>query len=196
MAEKIPTAEKFIAFAIDAGSVSGWAIALHAEGVLASGVAKKAHERAAVVERVWRLTQTKGYPLVIVTESFNAGGWRSHKALIGVGKALGRWLDHIELALDVKETHILKANVSKWRHHFFDHKLLKDAVKVENGLKKLACSFAGVEDHNRAEAICLALFAQSSIEGVEAAEAALRRLKHRLRSGGSRSQRFRVASKA
>ncbi len=177
----MPTEQRFVALGIDPGGTSGWALATHAEEVMDSGFVTKAHERQSVCEKVKSDLASIGLPLVVVVESWSAGGWKSYKSLIGLGKAFGQWLDHLELILGVKEAHLLRVHERKWRSHLFEAQMLKDARNVKNGMKHLACAFTGKEDHNEAEACCLALFAQSSVEGLEAVDATKRRL-HKARS--------------
>jgi hypothetical protein len=169
----------FLTLGIDPGKESGWAVALP-DTVLASGMASKPEDRLGAIGVTLFEVRERGLPLVVVTEQWGAGGWQSHKALLGLGRAYGTWLDHIAVVLGVNEPDFVRVHPTEWRHHFFDHAEIKAAGK--DGLKTLACTYAGVQDHNEAEAICLALYGQSSEKGQDAAEKAHRKASRRKRT--------------
>jgi hypothetical protein len=170
---------EFTVLGIDAGRVSGWAVTHAGEHVVESGVARDLAGRIAAIGATRKVIAQYRAPLVVVAETWSAGGWRSHKALIGIGKAWGRWLETLERDLGVREQHIVLAHERRWRHHLFDAAELKG--KGSDELKRLSCTYAGVADHNQAEAICLAIFGQTSEQGLDAAEAAARRLLRAIR---------------
>jgi len=170
---------KFVSFAVDPGSESGWGIALIPEFVAEFGTASTINERKSACERAKIMAEDLNLPLVATVEEWTIGGPRvNHKMLIGLGKSYGRWLDHIELILGISEDDIVRATPQKWRNGLFGSKLVKKYTG--NSLKALACAYLSpsgslpVKNHNAAEAGCIACWAHCSEEGVIAGERAWR----------------------
>ena len=167
---------KFISFAIDPGESSGWAIALTPDAANASGVARTPHERVAVCHLVAEYVEDTEYPLVVTAEKWNARGWRNvFYTALGLGRSFGRWLDHIELILGVKEQHFLRFHPNTWKHVIFTADELKGISREDH--KRLVCQYTGVPEHDRADAMCMAMATHSTEEGLKAAESAVRRAK-------------------
>lgn len=164
----------FLAFAIDSAERSGFALAREATSCELAGVTTTAAQRRAVCEDVAHRAAASGLPLVVVAESW-PGLWRSWKTAIGAGRNWGKWVDHIELVLGVKEQWIVRVNTRRWRSDLFG----VEAMKGVHGMdaKRLACTYVGTKDHDQAEAECIALWAHTSLDAHEAVEAALRRMK-------------------
>lgn len=57
----------------------------------AIGVARTADERRDAVSEALRLALINALPLVVVAETWSAGGWASHSTLLGLGAAWGAW---------------------------------------------------------------------------------------------------------
>lgn len=167
----------FLTFGVDPGSLSGWAIANDPNSVLTSGTAKTVAERFDAVETAEAYAREMGLPLVGVVENWGSGGWRTVATAIGLGRSLGRWLELIELILGIRERDLVRPHPKTWQHHFFEHGMIQGKKSEE--MKGIACAFTGAADHNEAEACCLAMYGQGSVEGIEAAEKAARRLQRR-----------------
>lgn len=71
-------------------------------------------ERHVVVRFAVELANAECVPLVVLIESWNAGGWGSYKTLLGMGSAVGRWQEQLEIAGHPKRR-TLRANVDTWR---------------------------------------------------------------------------------
>jgi hypothetical protein len=170
----------FLALAIDSAARSGFAVARSASVVDVAGAVTTAAQRRAVCEDVVQRRLAADLPLVVVAEDW-PGLWRSWKTAVGAGRNWGRWLDHIELVLGVREDQIVRVNTRRWRSDLFGVELTR--MKTPKGLKprppeemkRLACTYVGEKDHDQAEAMCLALWAHTSIDAQEAADAAMRR---------------------
>jgi hypothetical protein len=162
----------FLAFGIDSAERSGFALARDATSCELAGVATTAAQRRAVCEDVAQRAASSGLPLVVVAESW-PGLWRSWKTAIGAGRNWGKWVDHIELVLGVREKHIVRVNTRRWRSDLFGVEVMKETFGMD--AKRLACTYVGTQDHDQAEAECLALWAHTSSDALEAAAAALRR---------------------
>ena len=159
-----------IVFAIDPGKVAGWAIACgpEVEDLLAHGTAKFPGHRVAACAGARKICA--GRQLVVVAEGW-PGTWQSWKTALGIGKAYGTWLDHVEIILGVREDHIVRVNPARWRNDLLGAENLKDTDPEEK--KGLAVAYTGVEQTDAAEAACMALWAFSSEAGVAAVEAAI-----------------------
>jgi hypothetical protein len=169
---------EYLTFAIDAGSTSGWAVAdgNTPDDVLESGISKKPEHRrdACAAAKGWQANT--GLPLIVVAEDW-PGKWRSWKSALGIGRQWGMWVDHIHFTTGVKEGHILRVNPARWRNDLYGPEMVREAQGHQDGMRKLAVSFAGVADHNEAEARCIAIWAHQSFAGQASAEAALKRLR-------------------
>jgi hypothetical protein len=99
---------------------------------------------------------------------------------MGLGKAYGQWIDHIEELLGVPESEFVRPTQQLWRNGLWGGEMVREHSGGA-GLKRLACAFMSppggtpVKDHNAAEAGCMAVWTFYSEEGLEAAERALRR---------------------
>lgn len=167
---------EFLCLAIDPAKKSGWAWARNAQDTIETGSVTTAYERLEVCERTLALQEELQLPLVVTAEKW-PGRWRSWASAVGTGKAYGRWLDHIEFVLKTKEQHILRVNTQRWRNALFGHMMSEGDPKTPEELKRLACAYIGTKDFDAAEAGCMAIWTHSSVEGQEAAEKALRRLR-------------------
>lgn len=175
----------FASFCLDPGKTSGYALARNnaVEDLVFHGHLRTATARRDVCRRVREYAEDVGLPLVVVAESW-PGRWPSQKSALGMGRNWGRWIDHVELELGVKEDHILRVSFQRWRNDIYGPELCKEARESDDddAWKKLAMSYAGVDDHNEAEAMCIAIWSQTSFEGTDAAQAALKRLRRAQRA--------------
>jgi len=102
-----------VLLAIDPGATAGWA--LFVAGVLREvGIAKKATQRQAVVQAAIDLAATEGLSLIVVAEAWEAGGWKSHTAMIGTGAQWGRWQEQLEM-VGHPVRRILRVTPQRWR---------------------------------------------------------------------------------
>jgi hypothetical protein len=161
--------------------VSGWALSLGPDRFIKSGVVKSAIERRDACLYVKKRVQGRKAPLVVITERFTKGGWGSYLTLIGVGKSRGRWLEHLELILDLKEKHLLQVTPQAWRFHLYPAPVIKACARQKDRLKQLAVDYTGCESPDEAEARCLTVYAHTTEVGFDAAEAAERRRARALR---------------
>ncbi len=161
-----------LVFAIDPGKTAGWAIARgpEQEDLLAHGTATLPGHRLAACATVKKLRAQTRRKLVVVAEGW-PGKWQSWKTALGIGKAYGLWLDHVEIILGVREDHIVRVNPARWRNDLLGAENLKDTDPEEK--KGLAVAYTGVEQTDAAEAACMALWAFSSEAGIAAVQEAL-----------------------
>ena len=173
-------APDFVAIGIDSGRESGWAVAADAKTILAAGVATTPADRIDAVEHAEALARERSLPIVTVLEKWGAGGWQTHSTIIGMGEQRGRWLEVLELYLQIEKKHIVQPHPNQWRTAFFEQKDWFGKKSPE--LKRLACTYTGVPDHNEAEARLLAMYAFVSEAGLDAADKAWRRLRRHHKS--------------
>ena len=164
-------ADPMVVLAIDPGLDSGWAIAHHEGQVLRSGVARDALARQGVCYVVRDLLDSllaagREPMLVVVMERWGAG-FRNMNAILGLGRSVGQWLESLELHLGVREADVIRVTPMTWRNALFESVELKQAGKA--GLKRLACQYTGLRDHNEADAGCMAMWGMLAPECLEQA---------------------------
>ena len=154
---------EFVVFGIDPGRESGWAVTVDPDTVVLFGKATCSAHRKAAVEDAQELAVARNRPLVVVGETWTAGGWQHYKALLGLGASWGRWLEALELA-GISEDRIVRATPQKWRGALFRRSSIK-----KDEAKQLAMTYASHTDPDVAEAICIALWGQCSEECIDMA---------------------------
>lgn len=142
---------------IDPGKVSGWAI-FHKANFIDAGIAKTNGERLSSFNRALDLSRLWEVPLIIGREVWSAGGWASHKAMIGMGSAWGKWEVLLE---EVPKSRILTVTPATWRKKILG---LDPGRYIKEQAKQTAVVYCRVKfsrdltDHNAAEAICIAYY--------------------------------------
>ena len=106
-------AHRCVVLAIDPGKVSGWALFLCGR-LIAVGTVRKASELQKVIDDAQQLAHKESLRLIVVAETWEAGGWKSHKQLIGMGASWGRWALALELA-GHPVRRIVRVSVQTWR---------------------------------------------------------------------------------
>ncbi len=99
---------------IDPGATSGWAVMVRGMVTGAIGVARTADERRDAVLYAQRLAEINALPLVVVAETWSAGGWASHATLLGLGAAWGAWRESLR-ECGVPESRIVRVLTQTWR---------------------------------------------------------------------------------
>lgn len=157
-------ANKCVIFGIDPGKVSGWAIFAEKKFV-ASGVATTHEERETAFVTAIMWSNKLDLPLIVGRETWTAGGWKSHKGILGMGAAWGKW----EAILDgrVPKNRVFGVNPNVWRKAILGLKAGKYTREQAKRLAKLYCSANGYVNcdgdtcaiiHDQAEATCIAYF--------------------------------------
>lgn len=153
-------ANNCVVLGIDPGQSAGWAL-FHQHNYIASGTAKTAVDRACAVRRAWDLADVWGIPLIVGRESWTAGSWRSHKTLLGMGAAWGRWEDVLE-RYDVPARYILTVTPNTWRSKILG---LAPGRHTREQAKESALAYcrarwpkSAVSGHDESDAICIAYF--------------------------------------
>jgi len=156
-------APEFVVLAIDPGAHSGWAVFENDSGPVRSGATDSAVERVAAIQWAQDRAAELGRHLVVVAESWTAGGWKNYKALIGLGASWGKWLHPLELA-GIPEKNIVRVAPPTWRARLFNKANMK-----KNEAKKMAMTYACEPDPDIAEAVCIGFWAMWSIEVIDKA---------------------------
>lgn len=154
---------KKIILSIDPGAISGWCIWDSEKGYIESGFGKPQKIALDVVDRFVELTSDDCDKIVAI-EKWTAGGWMSHKTLIGMGKNLAPW----EMALEARRVPakaIVRVYPQQWRSKVLGRRVgakgdVLKAHAVMVGKHLLGMQRSELLDHNQAEAVCISRWAQ------------------------------------
>jgi hypothetical protein len=154
---------------IDPGQVSGWAVAVDTETVIASGTARTAADRREAVGHAWQLASDRGASVRVALECPPTFGGRLNTA-IGLGLARGRWLEWLELQ-GYSAARVLKVTPDVWRRatHGVYRAQGADRKEREAAYKRAAVAFTSIAQPDAAEAACIALWAAGELGIGEAA---------------------------
>lgn len=158
-------------FAIDPGADSGWALLRptpwqshmpRASELIASGLAKSANDRAKAIGTAMLACWDPPGALVVVAESWTAGGWKAISQVLGMGAAWGRWAEQLDLH-GVPHQRVVRVTTQTWR------KALKVRDKDGAVAYANAVTRSKITDHNVADAVCIGLWACHAPEAAKAA---------------------------
>ena len=157
---KAKAKSKFV-FAVDQAATSGWAlVALDSKQrpcLFGSGIARiytrNGHADAAnAIARSMQLSLDHNARLCAVMES-HKGGRETRSTVLGYGRARGYW-EALLAAHGIRGKMVSHVSPATWRTIMPTGERNKDgALRRASGLRP------GIADHNRAEAICIALWA-------------------------------------
>jgi hypothetical protein len=142
---------------VDQASSSGWAVVeLDQRRVVASGTARTSPERRRALSGLRDLPGFHVRQLLVVFEDHAGFPLQSTSQGIGLGVALGRWLELLDI-FDHPVRLRLDAQPSEWRRVLgTTARLGRDAWKAQAKLWATATVRRQVESDDEAEAICIA----------------------------------------
>jgi len=167
-----------IILAIDPGAISGWAILDSEIGFIDSGFGSPfkiandvvgsfiRHSRGIVEGESFKESRSDmllgSREEKIVIEKWTAGGWKSHKTLIGMGKNLAPWEWAIK-NYKIPARSIVRTYPQTWRSKIFGRgisNILDQKSRAILIAQNLVEHKKNIHDHNEADAICIARWAQ------------------------------------
>jgi len=153
--------------AIDPGKTSGWSLYLNGD-LKHCGQCQTAVERHQAIETAL-VFDNKASPLVVVMETWSAGGWASHKVMFGMGASRGRWLEQLDLAA-IPKSRIVSVLPQRWRKDIFGRGMGKPS---RDQFKEMAQTIVHLKHHihvphDIAEAILIGEWGTKSLEVGEA----------------------------
>lgn len=159
---------KLVALCLDQAATSGWAITLvddekHLGLLLEHGIAKKARERAEVLNKFLAYGIANYCPAHVVFEDHSkipASKARTTATILGMGDARGRWREQLDLLGHV-QAHRHMVTPDQWRGAVLGPRYAHaktDVCKRAAVQHAIAVTGAKAITHDAAEAVCLALF--------------------------------------
>lgn len=146
-----------IILAVDQGARSGWAL-FRVGKLVASGVATKAAQRKAAVDRAVALSRITNMPLVFVYEDHSGIPARKKgntRTLLGMGAARGRWEEQLDMA-GVPKPRRLKVRPETWRRNVLGLRLFTPRDVAKTAAIRFVVAAYGVDaKDDEAEAVCI-----------------------------------------
>jgi hypothetical protein len=158
------TAHACVLLSVDPGARGGWALFVRGKR-MASGVARNALERAAVIARAQAYEAEFGIALVVVGEKWSRGGWFSFDVIVGTGAAWGRWAEALELA-EHPARRIVRVLPATWRAPTVGKHKGSDAYKAA-AIKRVRGLYRIEVGADEAEALCIGEWGSRAPEVLE-----------------------------
>lgn len=175
-----------VVLGVDPGATSGWAVMVRGMVTDAIGVARTSDERRDAVSEAQRLALINALPLVVVAETWSAGGWASHATLLGLGAAWGAWRETLA-EHGIPARRIVRVLTQTWRAAILgggNRRGGRDwkAEAIRWAERALGTRCPGRLTADEAEALCMAAWGSRAGEVREVLE----RLPKRIKGGETR----------
>ncbi len=178
-----------VVLALDQAAHSGWAI-YDGQRIASWGLATKASHREAVVLKARQIARTTERDLLVIYEDhahIPAARKRNTATILGMGDARGRWLEQLE-RFGHSKAWVTCVDPLTWRAKLIGSFGGTDAIKARAVRRASQTVGQPIEDHNVAEAICIAEWAAwDGVAQFFAARERSRLRRHRPRTEAARN---------